>query len=935
MMAGHRKIILMLSVSLLGICLAGCGMQSVRLQVSQLHCEYLENPIGIDMNHPRFSWVITSNQRGITQSAYRILVSDSPDSLNAGVGNIWDTGKVASSRTTNINYQGKSLRSFTTYYWKVQIWNQDDEASRWSGGARFTTGAMQEYDWVAGWIDAGDSTISAPLFRREFSLSNPVKSAYAFVSGVGYYELYINGKKVGDHELDPGMTDYRKRVLYAGYDVTDQVQSGTNVVGMMLGNGAWRMRQVEGRWAWHSDDHSFGTPRAFLQLVLTMDDGSRQRIVTDQTWRTAAGPITFNHFFGGESYDARLEQPGWSAPGFDDSEWAQARSAEPPAGVLDAQLMPPIKERRIIEPGVSTNLGDGVYLYDLGQNIPGSWRLKVRGEAGTTVRIRAAETLNDSLFPEPLEPGDKLSTRHPYHANVWTTYTLNGEGMEIYEPRFFYTGFRYIEVTVDPPGQIQTMEVAGRVIHSSLERNGKFVTSDSLLHRIHRATIWSQIGNTHSYPTDCPQREKGGYTGDGQVIAETSIHDFHMPAFYTKWLTDMRDARQENGRIPNTAPTLVGGTGGGIAWGSAYILIPWWMYQYYDDIRVLEEHYETMQDYIAYLRNLARSDSDPGAAYIINDFGGYWDSLGEWCAPGERDGPNHHVVSTYYYYLDTTLMSRIAQALGELDDAKAYRALTDTIKQAFNAEFFDQESALYGTSSVYQTYQLLALAGNVVPEDQRDAVFQTVVDDIAQERNGHVGTGILGTKHLWPVLVHQGRPDLAYRIVTRETYPGYGFWINNGATTLWEKWEGIHSHNHQMFGTVDEFFYKYLTGIHAPTDPGTTRGYRQILIRPYVPNDLEWVEASVETIEGTVSVRWERESGAFRLQGILPANTSGNISVPRLDFENISISEGGETIWQQGEFLGEGQEIAPAGADDKFITFQVGSGAYEFRVTGR
>jgi len=913
---------------LIALVLGACGGNQA-LNVQNMLVEYEENPLGIDVQQPRLSWVIASNQRGVSQSAYRILVADNPESLADDAGNLWDSGQVNSDQTNNIVYDGESLTSGTTYYWKVQVWNQNDE-SVWSETGTFHTGMMNPSDWEASWISVDDTTISAPLLRKTFEVDQRVESAYAYVTGVGYYELYLNGEKVGNHVLDPGMTDYSIRVLYSTYDVTDMLNSGSNAAGFILGGGAYRMERMEGRYAWGGN--MFGTPRAIMQLDITYTDGTEERIMTDGSWQSSASPITYNNMFAGEDYDARLEQPGWATADFDASAWDPAIVVESPGGVLDAQIMPAITVRQTIQPVAETQPEEGVYMFDMGQNFPGWWRISVEGDEGVTLRVKATETLNDSIYPTPLQPGDTLNTRARYHNGVWTDYTLSGNGTEVYEPRFFYTGYRYVEVTVSDPENIESLAVEGRVVNSSLELNGNFTSSSGLLNDINDIAVWSQIGNTHGYPTDCPHREKGGYNGDGQVIAEASIHDFHMPAFYTKWLNDMRDAQEENGRIPNTSPTLVGGYGGGVPWGSAYVLIPYWMYQYYDDTRIMEEHYPAMQRYIDYLRNLAReNDENPDEPYIINDFGSYWLSLGEWCAPGGGDGPNHPVVSTYYYYLDAMLMSRIAEALGRDSDADRYAALADTVKQAFNEKFLNPETNLYGTDSTYQTYQILAYAGNATPENRRDAVLQTVLDDIAA-RDGHLNTGILGTKHLWQVLTNAGHGDVAYTVATQTTYPSYGFWLEKGATTMWEHWDGHSSHNHQMFGSVDEFFYKYLAGINAPTDGTTTRGYKQITIQPYVPDDLETVEASIETVSGEIASSWENSSDEFRLQVTIPANTTGTIMLPTFGQDDVEVTESRNSVWEGGSYVAGVSGITDASADNEWVTISVESGSYDFRL---
>jgi len=904
------------------------------IEVSNLKCEYLKSPMGIDILQPRFSWNISGDSRGISQSAYRILVEEHKNVLPDGNGSIWDTDKTPSDKLTNIVYDGIPLKSDQTYYWSVCVWNQDDVQSAWSEPAIFHTGLLNTSDWQALWITPVDSTLEAPILRKEFSIDKQVKSAHVFVTGLGYYELYLNGEKVGDHVLDPSLTDYQKRILYSTYDITEQLKNGMNVTGIFLGNGAYRLKKVKDRYSWGNGSLISGTLRCLMQMNITFTDGSQTSIITDNSWKSSGSPITFNNLYGGEDYDARLEKAGWSSADFDASEWHPVQITDSPGGILKSQLIPSIKVTETIQSLAKINPEPGVYLFDMGQNFAGWWKIRVKGSPGVTLRVRGAETLNDSLFPEPLKQGDHLSIKDAFHARVWTDYTIRSKEIEEYEPRFFYTGFRYVEVIIDNKINPEFLEVEGRVVRTALEFNGKFTTSDSLLNRIHRATVWSQMGNTHGSPTDCPHREKGSYTGDGQIIAESSIHDFQMAAFYTKWLDDMRDAQEENGRIPNTAPTLIGGMGGGIAWGSAYILIPWWMYQYYNDTRIIEEHYLTMKRYLEYLHNLAGIDSDPEEPYIINDFDSYWYSLGEWCAPGQGDCPNHPMVNTYYYYQNSLLLSRIATLLGHNNDAGRYLALADTIKNEMNKKFFNLKTNLYGTDTLYQTYQLLALAGDIIPEGHRAKVFQTLTDDIVNTKKGHLNTGIIGTKHLWNVMANFKRNDLGYLIATQTTYPSYGFWIGKGATTLWEKWEGIHSHNHQMFGSVDEYFYKYLAGIGSPAEGKTTSGYRHIHIQPYVPEGLSFVNASINTIAGNIESEWHNNSDLFQLRVVIPANSDASVCIPLSDYKNILVKENGKTVWEDGAFIPGNAGFKNGRIEEEKIIFSIGSGTYEFKVSG-
>jgi alpha-L-rhamnosidase len=900
-------------------------------QVVDLTVEYLTNPLGVDVEQPRFSWKIISEERDVKQSAYQIIVGESGKEMDNESGSVWDSGKILGDETVNVEFSGNPLQSNTKYFWRVCIW-LDDETSVWSEPSFFHTGILNENEWTAKWITTQNEIADvSPLLRKQFQVEKEVEQAFAFVTAAGFYELYLNGKKVGDHVLDPGVTDYRETILYSTYDVTDLLKKGTNAAGAMLGNGAWNFRKTEGRWSWGGGGASFGNPALYMQLMIDYADGSREVVVSDETWKTADGPVTFNNLYGGEDYDARKEIPDWATADFDDAGWQPVIVANHVGGNLKSQLTPAIQVTQTLEPVKKINPEPGVFLFDLGQNIAGWWKLEVKGSPGQVIRIRGAETLNDSLFPKPLEEGDKLSTKFRYHAQTWTDYTLKSNGTEVYEPRFFYTGYRYIEVTTSDNKNLEHLKVSGRVVRSANKRNGTFESSDSLLNQIHQAGVWSQMGNMQSYPTDCPHREKGAYNGDGQVIAETSMHDFYMAPFYTKWLNDMRDSQEENGRIPNTSPVLVGGMGGGVAWGSAYILIPWWMHHYYGDSRILEEHYPAMKKYLQYLKNLGSKDEDPSEPFIINNFDGYWYSLGEWCAPGQSDCPNHPVVNTFYYYYNSLLLSQIAKELGFDADAQSFGELSDTIKQHFNRKFFNPETALYGAEETYQTYQLLALVGNVVPTGYREKVFQTIVEDIKM-RDNHLNTGIIGTKYLWPVLVEGGENELAYRVATQTTWPSFGYWINNNSTTLLEKWSGENSHNHQMFGSITEYFYKFLAGIQSPMEGNTAKGYRQTHIEPHIPQELSFVNASVETVSGKVVSNWKKEAGSFIHEIEIPANTTATVALPVSAVENITVFEGNEKIWENNTFVEGVSGVHEITRENDRLIVKTGSGKYRFRV---
>ena len=891
------------------------------IKVEDLKCEYLTNPLGVDISKPGFSWKISSNERGVYQDEYKIVVSDNP-SMN---GNIWDSGFVKSGNTVNIPYNGTVLKSNTCYYWTVEIKSGSNTVK--SKQAQFHTGILRESDWKAGWITTGkEIRHSSPIFRKEFSVEKQIDKAFVFATAAGFYELFLNGNKVGDHVLDPAITDFSQTVLYSTYDVTKQLKQGKNAIGAMLGNSAYNMLKVRDRYSW-GEERRMGDPKLLIQLVISYKDGTEAVIATDATWKTTDGPVTFNNIYGGEDFDARKEIKGWSMAGLDESAWGNAAVVDGPGGKLQSQMMPPIKVTNTIQPIVTLHPEEGVYLFDLGQNIAGWWKVSVKGQPGQTIRIKGAETLNDSLFPKLLESGDILSKKMRYHSLAWTDYTIGSTEKETYEPHFFYSGFRYVEVTTNDKKDLPFIELNGRVVRSSLETAGSWTSSNTLLNKIHIAGLWSQMGNTVGYPTDCPHREKGAYNGDGQVIAETSMHDFDMVTFYYKWLNDMRDSQEEDGRIPNTSPPIVGGMGGGIAWGSAYVLIPWWIYNYYDDEKMLKEHYPTMKKYIDYLRNLARTDQDPSQPYIIDFFNQYWYSLGEWCSPGMKDCPNHAAINTFYYYYDVSLMAKIAQILGYQNDVQHYTALSDTIKQAYINAFYNAETGLVGTDEAYQPYQLVALLGNLIPDGEDNKVFKTIVDDI-HSRDNHLNTGIIGTKYLWPTLATRGENNLAFKVATKTTYPSYGYWLENGSTTLLEEWDGRNSHNHQMFGSITEYFYKYLAGIQSPMEGKTTRGYKHIHIQPYIPDDLQMVKASLKTISGEITSEWEKGNNGYNFNITVPANTTATLVLPAKG----NVSEGNSVIWENNSFKNGVSGITTASKNGEELSISLLSGNYKFIV---
>ncbi|MGC9086716.1 MAG: family 78 glycoside hydrolase catalytic domain [Thermoproteota archaeon] len=878
-----------------------------------LYCEYSTNPLGVETTNPRFSWVLESSNRDEVQTAYQILVSDSISSLCKDMGNIWDSKKVNSNESINVVYNGKRLESDKTYYWKVRVWDREGRMSNWSEMATFHTGLLNPEDWKARWIQSPNSNNDiAPLFRKKFDLDKPIKEAYLYISGLGYYECYINGIKVGNSVLDPGTSEYDKMALYVTYNVTRLLEVGANAIGVILGNG-WFSPPSDVKGTYKYSDR----PKLIAQLNVKFIDGSSTTIVTDSSWKTTNSPILYNSIWNGEVYDARLEKEGWNMPDYDDSNWSNVEIVPSPTQRLVSQVMPPIRVVKTIKPVRIINPAPGVYVFDFGQNFAGWAKLIVKGPRGTKVTLRYAEILR----------GDgTIYTDNLRSARATDIYILNGNGTEIYEPKFTYHGFRYVEVTGFPG--VPTLEnLEGRVVHSDVEKVGNFISSDSLLNEIQENILWTQLNNLMSIPTDCPQRdERMGWMGDAQLSAEEAILNFWMPAFYENWVHEITVAQREDGAVPDVVPPHWKIYPADPAWGTACILIPWYLYLYYGDKRILNESYSSMKKWVDFLTKNSEN-------YIIEKLGKY----GDWCEPGSAGPPKDTPVdltSTGYYYYDTLILSKVAGILGKYDDAVQYLTLAKEIEKEFNNKFFKQDKNQYATGS--QTSNLFPLFLNIVPEDRKNAVIENLVNNIMITHKGHLDTGIIGTKLLADTLTDLDLGNIMYTIVTQTTYPSWGYWIKLGATTLWERWEpinvtgpGMASYDHIMFGSIGKWFYANLAGIQ-PINPG----YSKILIKPYPVGNLTWVRASVRTIRGIVNSSWILNQNVFHLNVTIPCNTLAIVSIPKMQLENITIKENGTTVWSNGQFLGNDNGIHKGYEDGDRVSFEVGSGTYSFELTG-
>jgi len=887
-----------------------------------LECEYLTNPICIDVKKPRFSWLLEHEERNQNQSSYQIIVSSAIKLAQDEKGDIWDSGKQISSNNFNIIYSGTELQSDTTYYWRVKWWDKDDNESEYSDINFFGTALFQSSDWKAQWISqeefidkksrkklqykSGGRNIAGRIkelyalyLRKEFSLSNSIKSAKVYVCGVGYYQLQINGRRIGDRILDPAQTDYNKLALYSTYDVTKYLQKD-NAIGVILGNG--RCVELFG----------YDFPKLILQLNIHYTDGSNEIICTNNLWKISNGPIKENGLYFGEIYDARLEMPGWDQPHFDDKNWKNAVQVK--GYTLASQMMQPIQITKTILPKEIYSPLPGVYVMDFKQNFTGFVRMKIHGPRGTEVKLRFSETLcKDGMINTATNGG----------ASANDIYILKGEGEEYFQPHFTYHGFRYVEIT-GFPGVPPLDNFEGFFFHSKVPKVGVFYCSNKLINQIHSNTLWGQLSNLMSIPTDCPQRdERQGWMGDAQLATEEAILNFDMACFFTKYMKDIKLCQRDDGSISDVVPPYWHLYPADPAWGSAYVTIAWHLYWYYNDLRVLEENYEGMKNYINFLISISEND-----LILIGKYG-------DWCPPSSIVSKKTPIelTSSWYFYHDTFYFSKIAEILGKTEDADSYTKKMNDIKNAFNDKFlkFSYETTKMAPAdrSVSQTSNALPLYLNMVPEKKKKNVLTTLINTIEEDYDYHVDTGIIGTRYIFEVLTKNGFPDAAYKMITQESFPSYGYMIKEGATTLWERWEkleggGMNSHNHIMLGSVDTWFYKNLTGIRCETP-----GWHHIKIKPFIPNDMDYAHSSIKSYKGNISCSWEKLGESLKMSISIPIGVKAEIWLPLLGSYK-EIEETGDIIWSQNKVTGD--KIKFKKREDNYVVFLLGSGFYTFNL---
>ena len=852
----YSGIVLLLAV-------AGVNAQTVpSCKPVRLRCEHLTDPLGIDNPTPRLSWQLADTRRGARQTAWQLVVGTDSAQVLAGRGDAWQTTRQPTDQTL-LTYAGKPLTAFTRYYWRVQVWDKDGKAST-SAVAAFETGPMKPGDWRGDWIsDEFDVTEKrAPHFRRSLTISKPIRSARVYIATGGLHEVSVNGQRIGNQQLAPAFTRYDRRLLYVTYDVTAYLKAGANALGVLLGNG-WYNHQSTAVWYFHKAPWR-NRPTFCLDLRVTYTDGTTETIRSGNDWKTALGPVVFNSIYTGEHYDARLDLPGWDRPGFDDKSWKKATLRAAPAPTIAAQAMHPIRDVEPVAVQRMTRLNDTTYVFDLGQNIAGVSEISLDAPAGTRLRLTHAELLGADghvdlrsliMHYRQSDPDDRFQTDE---------FTLAGRGRETFRPRFNYKGFQYVEVTSNRPVTLTKESLKAYFMHSDVPTAGRISSTNPTLEKIWQATNNAYRSNLFGYPTDCPQREKNGWTGDAHIAIETGLYNYDALTVYEKWLADHRDEQQPNGVLPAIIPTSGWGYhwANGPDWTSTIALIPWTVYQFTGDTKVLTDNYEALKRYVDHLHQLAPSG--------LTTWG-----LGDW-VPVKSKSPVE-LTSSLYYYIDAQILAEAARLLGHRADAVHYGTIARKVREAINAKYLNPATGLYGQG--FQTELSAPLFWGVVPDDLRPAVAAQLSRRVLSDNN-HLDVGLLGTKTLLNALIENGYANQAYRVAAQETFPSWGWWIVNGATTLYENWDmdisKDASRNHIMFGEVGAWLYKALGGIRPDA---SAPGFKKIRLEPHFVEGLNGFEATHESPHGQIRSAWVREGAAVRYTVTVPPNTTATLRV--------------------------------------------------------
>ncbi len=805
-----------------------CPLVQAQFSVQGLLCENLTNPMGLDVEHPRFTWQLVGDARGETQTAYEIRVSDDATSLRNGTKLLWASGKVLSDASVHVLYQGASIVSATRYFWQVRAWDNHGMVSPWSAPAYWQSGLLHPEDWIAKWIEPGYpedmDKRPCPLFRKTFSITKKIRSADLYITAHGLYEANVNGQRVGNAFLTPGWTSYKKRLAYQTYDLTNQLRPGKNSFGVMLGNGWYR------GYIGFSDKRDFyGKDIALLfQLDIRYTDGSEEKVTSDASWKSSTGEVVGAEIYNGESIDARLQKEGWTQPGYDDSQWSGVQVADFDKNNLVAADVEPIRKHESFSPVRIFKTPSGEQVIDFGQNLVGWVKFTVRGKSGDQITLKHAEVL------------DKLGnfyTDNLRMAKASDTYILKGSGVEEFEPHFTFHGFRYVQVD-GYPGELRAGDFSAIALYSDMDSTGNFACSNPLINQLQHNIQWGQKGNFLDVPTDCPQRdERLGWTGDAQVFSRTASFNMNVDAFFAKWLKDLAADQNANGIVPFVIPDVILAPVGSAGWADASTIIPWNMFLAYGDKTILQDQYASMKAWVGYMTSSSKDD--------------LWNNgfhFGDWLfyrPQDDNDGraavTDKYLIAQCFYAHSTQILIDAAGILGHTDDVRQYTDLLQRIKSAFLREYMTPSGRLVsGTQTAY----VLALQFDMLPDSLRAQAATRLVDNI-KSYNMHLTTGFLGTPYLCHVLSRFGYTDVAFRLLLQDTYPSWLYPVKMGATTIWERWDGIrpdstfetpsmNSFNHYAYGAIGDWMYRVIAGLDTYADGP---GYKHILVMPHPGGD--------------------------------------------------------------------------------------------------
>ena len=890
-----------------------------KVKITNLKVEYLSDPVGIDVKKPRLSWELISEERDFKQIAYQIIIASSVKKLSKNEGDIWDSQKINSDNTINILFNGNPLTSGTEYFWKVRIWDNKGDASEWSKPAKWSMGLLDNNDWNASWIgldkavgnDKPDSSfrqLSARMLRKEFESNKKIKRATAYICGLGLFELYFNGQKIGDQVQVPALSEYPKRSYYMTFEVTKDLIDGENAIGVILGNGRFFAPRLvfAPNENVHINTETYGFPKMIFRLDIEYTDNTKQSIVSDTTWKiTANGPIIANNEYDGEIYDAGKEILGWNKPGFNDFSWMNAEKVACPSKKLSAQMIEPSKIMETIKPKSIKEIKPGVYIFDMGQNMVGWSSLHVQTMKRTEVKMRFAETL---------QLDGNLYTGNLRTAKQTDIYITKGQGLEQWEPRFTYHGFRYVELT-GYPGKPDLNTIEGKVIYDDIITIGNFSCSNDIINKIYKAAYWGIRGNYHSIPVDCPQRdERQGWLGDRSANSYGESFIFDNNKLYANWMTDIADAQNDSGSIPDVAPAYWSFYTDNMTWPSSFIIIPDHLYQQFGNIKVIADNYDAMKKWLFYMRDKYMKD------YLLPK-----DIYGDWCMPPEspdliwsndpkRKTPGEYLGSAYFYYC-LKLMGQDASLLNKKEDANEFETLASNVKDAINKVYLNKDSLYYANNTV--TANALALSFGIPSKEIRSKVFDNIIYKIADIYKNHISTGLVGGQWIMRTLTDNGRPDVAFDFATNKTYPSWGYMIEKGATTIWELWNGdnadplMNSGNHVMLlGDLIIWYYEDLAGIKADL---SRPAFKHIIMKPFPIDNLNFVKASHLSMYGLIKSEWHLNDTMFNWDITIPANTTATIYIPAGKEDDVT-ENGKRTSGAEGV---------------KFVKLEVGRAIYE------